>query len=59
MGIIESFWNKGDNGRNRKYYRITKKGNGYLKRKEGRMVHISRSCRQYIVGGSIMGIEKR
>ncbi|NOH16846.1 PadR family transcriptional regulator [Clostridium cochlearium] len=34
MGIIESFWNKGDNGRNRKYYRITKKGNGYLKEKK-------------------------
>ncbi|BDR72021.1 PadR family transcriptional regulator [Clostridium tetani] len=33
-GIIESLWVKGDNGRNRKYYRITKKGNGYLKEKK-------------------------
>lgn len=33
-GIIESFWSEGDNKRRRKYYKITKEGDLYLKQKK-------------------------
>lgn len=33
-GVVEAFWSEGENGRKRKYYRITEKGKGYLKEKE-------------------------
>lgn len=32
--LVESFWKEGGNSRQRKYYRITKKGIGVLKEKE-------------------------
>lgn len=33
-GIVESYWDEGDGGRKRKYYRITKKGSGFLSEKK-------------------------
>ncbi|RXI37964.1 PadR family transcriptional regulator [Clostridium tetani] len=32
--VVESFWHKGDNGRKRKYYRLTKRGEEYFKEKQ-------------------------
>ncbi|MCR1898844.1 helix-turn-helix transcriptional regulator [Irregularibacter muris] len=33
-GLVESFWDHGDSGRKRKYYRITKKGKTSLRDKQ-------------------------
>jgi PadR family transcriptional regulator, regulatory protein PadR len=32
--MVESYWDESENGRKRKYYKITEKGNGYLKEKK-------------------------
>lgn len=32
-GVIESYWEKGENGRKRKYYKITDHGREYVKEK--------------------------
>lgn len=50
-GMVESYWSSGDGERKRKYYQITKKGQGLLKEKQREWISFRTAVDQVLGGG--------
>ncbi|SQB91425.1 transcriptional regulator, PadR-like family [Clostridium tetanomorphum] len=53
--VVESFWSNGQNGRKRKYYRLTEKGKGYIKEKEEQWVTFRSAVDKILWEGIVWG----